>query len=756
VKAQGNERVFMKMIAALFTGVAMVWCVKPIGGMVRGLLAASIVWGMGSGVAGAGGLAVQGVSPDLDEALPSLLQSLSADEQRYVQHVVTLSNPWMEGREPGDRGNELAAEYLEWWFRHLGLDPIFPVTEAAVDGTEVITPRAGYRQGFTFGTRLRVDESVVRVMTPAGPYGESKPGAALRAGVDYSVLGASGTGEAEGPVAFVGYAIASGPEGYATFRESDSLEGKIALMFRFEPLNDQGRSRWRERGFTSASGLATKLRAVMARKPLAVIVVNPPGVDDPRADRLESVRSGQGGGARTGSPGGPDGGVPVIQLSVAAADRLVRTSGRTLAELRRLADEKTPEQPGVIDLATTRVSIRTRLSRNPVWTENVAALLPGRGSLADQYVVIGGHYDHIGYGYFGSRGQNPQGVIHAGADDNASGTAGVLLAAEQLVRRYAALPAEAEARSIIFIGFTAEESGLNGARHFVRNAPVSASAITAMLNMDMIGRVRDQRLQIAGVGTARGFADLLRPVVEASGLNARLLPGGRGPSDHAVFYGESIPVLHFFSGLHDEYHAPGDVYTTINYTGAVRVVNLVSEVAMAIVQRPEPLEFTTASGPSADLTQPPRAPAPAPAPAPRGERPARPSVPAPAPAPALPGRVQEGGSPGSPGPSGDAAPSAGPSGVRVRFGIAPDNYADDQPGVLVGSVFPGTSAAEAGLQKGDRLMRWNSKPLLSVEDWMPLLASANPGDEVEITYVRDGQTRTVKVTLRAREREEPR
>ncbi len=734
----------MKKDAALIAG--LVCAVKPKGGVVCGLLAAAVAWGVCGGVAVAGGLAVQRATPELDEALPALLQAMSADEQRYVQHLVTLSNPWMEGREPGDRGNELAAEYLEWWFRHLGLDPIFPVAETAADGTEVVTPRAGYRQGFAFGTRLRVDESVVRLMTAAGPYGESKPGAALRAGLDYSVLGASGSGEAEGPVAFVGYAIASGPEGYATFRESDSLEGKIALMFRFEPLNDQGQSRWRERGFTSASALATKLRAVMARKPLAVIVVNPPGVDDPRADRLETVRSGQGGGARTGSPGGPDGGVPVIQMSMASADRLVRSSGRTLAELRRLADEKTPEQPGVIDLATTRVSVRTRLSRSPVWTDNVAALLPGRGSLADQYVVIGGHFDHIGYGYFGSRGQNPQGVIHAGADDNASGTAGVLLAAEQLARRYAALPSDAEARSIIFIGFTAEESGLNGARHFVRNAPVSASSITAMLNMDMIGRVRDQRLQIAGVGTARGFADLLRPKVESSGLTARLLPGGRGPSDHAVFYGESIPVLHFFSGLHDEYHAPGDVYTTINFTGAVRVVNLVSEVAMMIVSRAEPLEFTTATGPSADLTQPPRTP----------ER-----TPAPSPAPALPGRAREGASPSStppsgPSPAGDAAPTAGPSGVRVRFGIAPDNYADDQPGVLVGSVFPGTSAAEAGLQKGDRLMRWNNKPLLSVEDWMPLLASANPGDEVEITLVRDGQARTVKVVLRARDREEPR
>lgn len=731
----------MKKVAALIAG--LVCAVKPKGGVVCGLLAAAASWGVGGGVVIAGGLAVQRATPELDEALPALLQAMSADEQRYVQHLVTLSNPWMEGREPGDRGNELAAEYLEWWFRHMGLDPIFPVVETAADGTEVVTPRAGYRQGFQFGTRLRVDHSMVRLMTAAGPYGESKPGAALRAGLDYSVLGASGSGEAEGPVAFVGYAIASGPEGYATFREGDSLEGKIALMFRFEPLNEQGQSRWRERGFTSASALATKLRAVMARKPLAVIVVNPPGVDDPRADRLETVRSGQGGGARTGSPGGPDGGVPVIQMSMASADRLVRTSGRTLAELRRLADEKTPDQPGVIDLATTRVSVRTRLSRNPVWTENVAALLPGRGSLADQYVVIGGHFDHIGYGYFGSRGQNPQGVIHAGADDNASGTAGVLLAAEQLVRRYAALPPDAEARSIIFIGFTAEESGLNGARHFVRNAPVSASSITAMLNMDMIGRVRDQRLQIAGVGTARGFADLLRPMVESSGLTARLLPGGRGPSDHAVFYGESIPVLHFFSGLHDEYHAPGDVYTTINYSGAVRVVNLVSEVAMAVVRRAEPLEFTTATGPSADLTQPSRTPERTPAPAL-------------SPAPVLPGRVQEGVSPSGASPAGDAAPTAGPSGVRVRFGIAPDNYADDQPGVLVGSVFPGTSAAEAGLQKGDRLMRWNNKPLLSVEDWMPLLASANPGDEVEITLVRDGQTRTVKVVLRAREREEPR
>ncbi|MDX9911253.1 MAG: M20/M25/M40 family metallo-hydrolase [Phycisphaerales bacterium] len=610
------------------------------------------------------------------------LASLGADGIRYEQHIVTLSNPFFEGRAPGTRGNLLAADYIETQFRRVGLTPLFPESEHAADGTEVLTPRSTFRQPFQMGYKTELVGS-------QAAYSASGQRTLLRPGEDYNVIGFSGAGEVTGPLAFVGYSIATGDKGYLGYPDDADLTGKVVMVLRFEPMDDEGDSLWSgQPGVWSwNAGLDAKINAAARRGAAGIILVNPPGANDPRADQLETIDS------VSPSRGALE--IPVVQMSTQAADALVRAADaehRSLLDLRRLADA----EGTILDLAQGQVTLRSDISRTDVYTDNVAGVLPGRGALADEYVVVGAHYDHVGYGLFGSRaGAEGRGVIHPGADDNASGTAGMLLAAEKLASAYAELPEGQDARSIIFMGFTAEESGLNGSRYFIDHPPIDLTKVQLMVNMDMIGRYNES-LEIGGVGSATGLADWLTTYSQQSGLEVNPTPSGMGPSDHANFFQAGIPVLFFFTGLHDQYHMPSDTQDLINRHGAVMVTDLACDVTLAAATRTERFAYEKGNTRGGQMNT--------------------------------------------------------MRGVKVRFGISPGNYSDNKAGILVGDVSDGTTASEAGLRKGDRLIKWNGEEIGDVESWMAMLSKHEPGDEVEITYVRGDETLTTKAKLKARSR----
>ncbi|MBX3386382.1 MAG: M28 family peptidase [Phycisphaeraceae bacterium] len=619
------------------------------------------------------------------------------DTALYQQHVLTLSNPFFEGRGPGTRGNRLAAEYLEHQFKTLGLKPVFVETEGG--------PANSYMQTFTAGT-----EAVAGTAEFALVSGESRT--TLVPNADFTVLGFSSDANLTvAPMVFVGYALedaGTDESPYTSFAENDDLTGKIAVLLRFEPMTDEGKSLWRDgrSGWTGAAGLGGKIRNTLARGAAGVIVINPPGTQDPRVEKLESTAASASWMRRQD--------VPIVLLSPEAGDRLVRAAdaqGRSLLDLRRLADTQT--EPNLIPLSNASLALNVALERRPRVTWNVAGLLPGRGDLAEQVIIVGAHFDHVGYGYTGGSRSNELGVIHPGADDNASGTTGMILAADLLSRAYAQLPSDISARSILFIGFSAEEMGLIGSRYFVRNNPFSATAVYAMLNLDMIGRLRDRKLEIAGTGTAKGLRDLVVPLFEEAGFEVNAQPGGRGPSDHASFYAADIPVLHLFTGLHDEYHTPRDTADLINHEGGVDITHGLSEFTIRLATRPEPLEFTSTDRGGARRG--------------RGDR-------------AAGDEAQ------------DDQPRTPMGNVRIRFGISPGTYAEDETGVLVGEVFPNTSAADAGIIAGDRLTKWNGEAIPDVAGWMEFLAKHAPGDVVQVTLMREGQELTLPVTLRARER----
>lgn len=600
---------------------------------------------------------------------------LERDLATYRIHLTLLADPAMEGRAPGTNGNRIAANYIEGTFRRLGLTPAF--RESGHGG------EASYRQVFEAKPSERPGDSI-RLNSQSASY-TTADGVenVLRSDVDFNALGHSASAEATGPLVFVGYSVESEAKKYRSIPEGTDLSGKIAVVLRLEPMNEEGKSLWAEDRWSFQAGLEMKLNTVAASGAAGIILVNPPGADHDQTNVLADISLGSRRHQK----------VPVVMLSGDAADALLKAAdaeGRGLMDLRKLADNLGEGESGVIELPNATVTLKADIARIPLMTDNVGAILPGTGVLADEFVVVGAHYDHVGYGYFGSRGgPEARGTIHPGADDNASGTSGLLLIAENLAREYAKMPASEPRRCVLFLAFSAEESGLEGSKFYVKNAVADQAKHTLMVNLDMIGRCREGRLDVQGTSTGDGMLNWLTPAFEQSGLSVVPTPGGSGPSDHASFYGWGVPVLFFFTRTHEEYHKPQDVIATINMDDATRIADLAGRVLLDAALLDKGFTYVGMG------------------------KPADPHA---------------GASTDKPGPVG--------GGVRVRFGIAPGDYSGSEKGVLVGEVYPNTPAAKAGIQKDDIITHWNGKEILDVEAWMPFLSDAKPGDRVVITLKR--------------------
>jgi Zn-dependent M28 family amino/carboxypeptidase len=670
---------------------------------------------------------------------PSSAEVLASDSLVWRQHVTTLANPFMEGRAPGTKGNRTAADYVQWNFERLGLKPAFPLETKDDEGNVSGKPFASYRQEFKAPPSQRPEDKF-KLIEQAASYeagGKARP---LVGGKDFNALGYSATGEVTGPVVFAGYSLDIEEHEYYSYPPKTDLSGKVVMIFRFEPLTDEGKSQWSEdedQPWTTAAAIEPKFREATYHNAAAIIFVNPPGVQDDRASRLEDIRFG-----------GTQQKVPVIMMSRDAADAFVRKAdkkGRSLMDLRKLADKS----GGVVEFKdNVRLTINTKIEKPVLMTDNVGAILPGKGKLADEYVVIGSHYDHVGYGYFGSRA-GEAGKIHPGADDNASGTSGNLLVAKKLAEAYAALPEEAEARSVLFLAFSAEESGLVGSKWYTKHMIAPVDKHYLMLNMDMIGRLRNtkQGLEIGGVGTAKGLKSWLQPYIESSGINVKQSKVGAPNSDHFSFYTSKIPSLFFFTGLHKEYHTPADTVDLLNFDGAAQTADLVFRIALDAAQREEPFAFSNGTGDDDEDLKETNTPEKA---HPLQNDPAKVSAKAARDAEKAADKDPHAGNPhAAAGNPEEPAPVQRPA-RRVRLGIAPGNYADDEPGVMVDSITSEDSpAAKAGLREGDRLMKWDDTVLKDVMTLQTCMEKSKPGDTVKIALIRDGKEMSVDVKLTA-------
>jgi aminopeptidase YwaD len=315
-------------------------------------------------------------------------------------------------------------------------------------------------------------------------------------------------------------------------------------------------------------------------------------------------------------------------------------------------------------------------------TQNVFAVLTGRDpALRGEYVVIGAHFDHLGTSTDGALDPDSH-AVRLGADDNASGTAAVL----ELARLLAHAPPR---RSIIFANFSGEEEGLLGSQYFVDHSPVPIDSIYTMLNFDLVGRLKNDRLIVYGVATATELPALLDSANAATHLRIAAQGDGFGPSDHSSFYAKNIPVLHFFTDLHDDYHRATDTPDKINAGGEARVVTLAERVVRAIADRPGRLTFVRVAAP-----------------------------------------VQSAG-----------------SGSDVYLGSIPDMAGSDTPGLRLTGVRAGSPAELGGLKAEDVIVEFDGKPVKDLYQYSEALYARKPGDEVSIVVLRGGQRVTLKVKL---------
>jgi Zn-dependent M28 family amino/carboxypeptidase len=285
--------------------------------------------------------------------------------------------------------------------------------------------------------------------------------------------------------------------------------------------------------------------------------------------------------------GRSDAGLIAVQVTRQIAEKWLAERGISLRQLKDKIDRD--ERPASASLKGARASLSVSLERISARTYNVIGVVPGsHPQLKAESVVIGAHYDHIGLGYFGTRDASTEGQIHNGADDNASGTALLLNLAQRLSQLQKRPP-----RTILLVAFTGEELGLYGSRHYVAHPSLPIPSTKAMINLDMVGRLRDNRLTVFGVDTAKEFHGYLTDAAWELGIEARL-SNRIGRSDHSPFYGKKIPVLHFFTGSHDDYHRPTDDWDRLNIEGIAKLSDLVLRTVEKIASADSPLTFVPA------------------------------------------------------------------------------------------------------------------------------------------------------------------
>jgi hypothetical protein len=501
----------------------------------------------------------------------------SADVCSFQRHVAVLASPSLGGRALGSRGLELALGYVEQRFREAGLVAPYPLATEGEGGTTAEVPNGSFRQRFELGTQATIHGGRLALLQGDEAFVHGPDG-------DFVVTALGSAGEVRGPLVCVGYAIDRGPHGereFSSFPSGLRLDGKIALALRFEPMDENGRSRWDPAGtWSSRAQLDQKFTALKKLGASGVLLVNPPGVHDPRAERLLDPR--------TSSRGSFD--FPILHLTSAAGARLVAAlepGRRTLLELRQLADIG----PLAVELGRG-VELRADLVKERVFAENVVGLLPGRGALAGECVVVGAHVDHTS---FRERGGPPEPEadrpVHPGADDNASGAAGLVLLAERLALELGAAPDEAR-RTLVFVAFSAFEAGLRGSKDFVMHPPVPLEQQVLMLNLERLGRLAGGRLHLEGVVSGRGLEALVAPCVAASHLEVLQPARFTGGGAHTHFFMARVPVLFAHGDPHDDLRTPRDSADRIDAARAVQALDLLQAVVRAAATRVERFEFT--------------------------------------------------------------------------------------------------------------------------------------------------------------------
>ncbi|MCS7044499.1 MAG: M28 family peptidase [Bryobacteraceae bacterium] len=576
--------------------------------------------------------------------------------ESYRESVRFLASEKMRGRLTGTPELDRAARWIASEFRRLGLKPV--------------PGQRDYFQRFevTVGARMGKDNRLTEAEGGAKPR-------SLAFGQDFQPMNFSASGRAAGEVVFAGYGITAPEYGYDDYAGID-VKGRLVLLLRHEPQEFDEKSPFAGRAFTSHAQVQNKAVNAKFHGAAAVLFVNDLPNHSGDEDRLDRFS------ARVGPTAA---GIPFVQVRAAVAERWLRMAGISLKQWIEETDRTLKPKP--VAIPGLRVELAAEVVRQQRFTPNVAAYLPGE---TDEYVILGAHFDHLGLGEQSSLAPDLAGkAIHHGADDNASGTAGLL----ELAAYFAGRPKQK--RGILFLAFSGEELGLLGSNYYVNHPLLPLEKAVAMINMDMIGRIQDNRVYIGGSGTGDSLKRILEEAMAGSPLQFDFSDqGGYGSSDHFSFVNRGVPVLFFFSGLHADYHKPSDTWEKINAIAAAQMLEVVARAAEKLANDDKRPQYVK--------VQMPQQPA-----------------------------------------------MASSSGSGAWFGSVPD-MGESKDGFRLSDVMKGSPAEEAGLKGGDVIIEFDGKPITNLYDFTYVLRTKKPGDTVTVKYRRGGEVRETQATLRSR------
>ena len=568
------------------------------------------------------------------------------DPNLYWNDVKYLASPELKGRATGSPELETAAAFLAGKYREFGIAP--------ADGKS-------YLQAFDVTTNANLGPHNHFAFTESGRT------TTLNA-ADYVAFSFSSIGTFRGSVVFAGYGISAPEYHYDDYAGLD-VKGKIVLVLRHEPQENDEKSVFAGKELTAHAAFTNKATNAKNHGAAAMILIDDAG-NHPH-DIAELVKFGSTDGPK-------DAGLEIVEVKESLIDGWFHDAGKNLATVQAQIDKELHPQSFAFP-DSIRVDAEVDIRHEVSTVHNVAAYLPGT---TDEYVIFGAHYDHLGMGGQFSLAPSVT-AIHPGADDNASGTAGVI----ELARWYAKQPKQK--RGILFLNFSGEELGLLGSAWYVAHPELPLEKAVAMINMDMIGRIREGKVFVGGASTGSGLRPMLEKVAAKYPLKIDFSEGPESSSsDHTSFITGQVPSLFFFSGLHGDYHKPSDTADKIDASDAATLLTMVSEIADDLRVEIDRPQFVKA------------------APNPHG---------------------------GSVGPVGGTASGYGP-----WFGSIPD-FGEGVKGVKFADLTPGSPAAKAGFKAGDVMVEFDGKKIDNLYDFTYALRAKQPGEKVQVKVLREGK-----------------
>ena len=614
--------------------------------------------------------AAAAVPEEVPEPLPA--ESAIEIENRLAESVRYLASDELQGRGIGTEGIEMAAQYVAQQYADIGLD----------------TWQFGGTPFQEFQRRSRLDLGPTNELVFTGTANGKPSSTSLTLGKEFTPISLSSSGTFDLPLVFVGYGITSEEAGYDDYAGLD-VTGKAVIVLRHEPERGNSESAFNGAKNSEHGYISTKITNAVDHGAAAIILctdefeISRQATGSDRSEQASStstqpdpllkfrIRSSLG-----------ERRLPVVHCQRAVVDQIVEAAlGRKLNDLEELINKSLT--PHSRELSDWRVGGQVSILRKGRSLKNVVGVLEAKGPQAKETVILGAHYDHLGLGGWGSLSFGSENQIHNGADDNASGTAVLIEVARQLTSRRESL-----SRRIIFIAFTAEEMGLVGSEHYVRDPLVPLDDTVAMVNLDMVGRLRKNRLTISGMGTSSFFAPLINRLDDKHDFVVTKQQGGYGPSDHASFYGAGIPVMHFFTGLHGNYHRPSDDFETLNLKGMRRIALMVTDVIVEIANAKKSPKLERPDTMAAWIDK---------------------------------FRIRN-----------------TPKRTNAAFlGVVADKNAGPQAeGYLVRRVIKGSPAAAAGVRAGDVVTQLGDQPIRHAKDLVGSVGQLKPGDKVLLTLKR--------------------